>query len=350
MTSSADPGRLMRREMQEQPAVLARLVARWDADVDRIASALPDELAGVTFIGRGSSDNAATVGRYAVELFAGVPVTLAAPSLSTRYRAALSYSNHLVIAMSQSGGTPEIIAAGQALRGPGSRLLGITNSPKSELARAADLVLLLSAGEEQAIPATKTVTAQLLSVLAIAAAIAAVRGRPAPVAPGDLDALPAAVEQVLGDSNSIRGLVARWREADRLQVVGRGLDYGAVLEAALKIRETTGVFAQGISAADLVHGPIAALGPGVPVIVADAGGPNVAELATVVERLRLMGADVVTMGTDASATLRLGGRLPETLNPILIVVRGQQLALEWALALGRDPDLPTGLSKMTLTY
>ena len=252
--------------------------------------------------------------------------------------------------MSQSGGTPEIISAGRALRGPGSRLVGVTNGAGSELELAADLTLLLSAGDEPAVPATKTVTAQLLAVLAIASAIAVVKGRPAPVTVRDLERLPEAVERSLVDTDPVHGLVSRWQEADRLQVVGRGLGYGAVLEAALKIKETTGIFAQGISSADLVHGPIAAIGPEVPVIVADAGGPNSQELAAVVERLRSMDVDVATIGTDASATLDLPGHLPETLAPILIVVRGQQLALEWSLTLGRDPDRPAGLSKMTLTY
>lgn len=350
MSNTKPLGMHMQREMAEQPTVLAGLIARWDEDVERIARVLPDPLRGVAFVGRGSSDNAAMIGRYAVELFAGVPATLAAPSLSTRYEPHLSYEDHLIVALSQSGGTPEIISAGLALRGVGSRLLGITNTTTSDLAGVADLAILLSAGDERAVPATKTVTAEVLAVLAIASAIAVSRERSAPVTAAQLAGLPAAIEMVLADDAPVRALVDRWRDANRLQVVGRGLDYGAVLEVALKIKETTGVFAQGISAADFVHGPIAAVDAAVPVVVIDVGGPNSEELAGVVARLVTLGVDVATIGTAASSTLGIPDDLPEVLSAVAVIVRGQQLALEWARKLGRDPDHPAGLSKMTLTY
>lgn len=343
-------GALMNQEMNEQPAILVQSIARWEEDVASIQAILPPQLLGVVFVGRGSSDNAATIGRYTVEAFTGIPASLAAPSLSTRYAPGVSYENYLVVALSQSGGTPEIIAAAKAVTGKGSRLISITNNRDSELGSIADLHLFLGAGVEKAVPATKTVTAQILSILAITSAIALSRGLPSPISQDELEKVPVAVQEILDNFEPVRELVSRWKNSNRLQVVGRGLVYGAILEAALKIKETTGVFSQGISCADLVHGPIAAIDPQLPVLIFDSGERNSEELVALTQRLEGMGADVATSSADQKSTLPLPNYLPEVLNAFSVTVRGQQLSYEWALQLGRNPDSPEGLSKMTLTY
>jgi len=349
-STSVDFGRNMRAEMAEQPTVLTRLFSQWDRYVAAVAQYIPQDIRGVVFVGRGSSDNAATIGRYAVEHNAHVPAWLTAPSLSTRYGQGLALDNHLIVALSQSGGTPEIIDTALGLRGANSRIIGVTNHADSRLAQVADYAMLLDAGVELAVPATKTVTAQVVCMYVIASAIALNNGQPEVVTSQDRYAIPDAVRDILHERTGVQRVVNEWAQFNRLQVTGRGLTYGASLEAALKIKETTGVFSQAISAADFVHGPIAAIDNQLPVMVVDAGGPHVEELTALTQRLRDMGGPVATMTTSPSADLTLPSHLPELLQSIPIIVRGQQLALEWALAVGRNPDQPAGLNKMTLTF
>ena len=349
-TDKVVTGVLMLGEMLEQPKVLADSIKLWDQDISAICSVLPEKIQGVVFIGRGSSDNAATIGRYAVEAFTGIPASLAAPSLSTRYAPHTSYVDYVIVAMSQSGGTPEVIAAASALKGKGSKIIAITNSEDSSLARIADLHIDLQAGVEKAVPATKTVTAQVLAVLKIASALAKKKGLDSPISQDELMRLPEAVKEVLNDFKSAERIISQCLSANRLQLIGRGLVYGAVLEAAIKIKETSGVFAHGISSADFVHGPIAAVDNELPVIIFDAGGVNSEELSNLNIRLQKMGITTYTSSLDPKCSIPLPLGFSEILNSIPIIIRGQQLSYSWAIALGKNPDSPMGLSKMTLTY
>jgi glutamine---fructose-6-phosphate transaminase (isomerizing) len=341
---------LMLDEMLEQPKVLENLIKRWDSDVMDICAVLPENIQGVVFVGRGSSDNAATIGRYAVEAFTGIPASLAAPSLSTKYSLHASYTNYLIVAMSQSGDTPEVVTTALALRGSGSIIISITNSSENSLSKISDLNLGLSAGAEYAVPATKTVTAQVLEVLKIAAALAKTRQLSSPISQVDFSRLPDAVREILSDFESAERIVTECLSANRLQLISRGLAYGAVLEVAIKIKETTGVFAQGISAADFVHGPIAAVDEDLPVIIFDAGGVNSKELSDLNSRLQKMGITTYTSNVDPKSSMPLPDGLSEVMNSIPIIIRGQQLAYLWSLSLGKNPDSPKGLSKITHTF
>jgi glucosamine--fructose-6-phosphate aminotransferase (isomerizing) len=329
-------GELMAAEMAAQPEVLARVIARAGADAAAVHAVVPDPLAGVVFLARGSSDNAAVFGRYLVELRAGRPAGLAAPSIYTRYHATVDWHGYLVVALSQSGATPEIISACRAMRAAGAAVLGISNEPDSPLADTVDLLLETDAGPELAIPATKTVTAQFAVLATVATAM-----RAAPVADGALLGLPGAVSAVLADPGPARRLAGRWQALDRLVVAGRGLAYAAALETALKVKETTGILAEGISTADLLHGPIATVYAGAPVLLVDGGGPADADLADLRDLLAIRGAE--------AASLPVPPGLPETAQVITAIVRGQQLAMELALARHTDPDAPAHLSKVTAT-
>jgi len=326
----------MAAEMAAQPTVLARVAARAAADTGAVRAVLPRPLAGIVFLARGSSDNAAVFGRYLAELRAGRPAGLAAPSLYTRYHATVDWHGYLVVALSQSGATPEIISTCQAVRAGGAVVLGITNEPRSPLADAVDLVLSTDAGPERAVPATKTVTAQLAVLATVTSAL-----RAGPVPDGTLDGLPGAVAAVLDDPGPVRQLAGRWQDLDRLVVAGRGLAYGAALETALKVKETTGILAEGISTADLLHGPIAAVYAGAPVLLVDGGGPADTDLTELRELLDSRQAQ--------SASLPVPPGLPEAVHVIAAITRGQQLAYELARARGVNPDAPAHLSKVTAT-
>jgi glucosamine--fructose-6-phosphate aminotransferase (isomerizing) len=337
-------GDLMRSEMLEQPAVLRRLAGRFDQHVAAVRTVMRRPLAGVVFVARGSSDNAAVYGRYLAELSSGRPAGLAAPSLHTLYETRAHYEGFLVVAISQSGATPEIVTVCRRLRNGGARTVAIVNDADSALVDAVDAVLPLEAGPELAVPATKTVTGEMLAVAAVAAAVGT-----APFTGEQLAAMPGAVESVLAEPGAADALAADWAGAERLFVVGRGLLYAVALEAALKIKEITGMLAEGISSADLRHGPIGVARPDVPVLVLDGGGPAREDLRDVAELARERGAPVAVMSDAADADLPLPLGLPEPLAAFPATARAQQLALALADARGIDADVPAGLTKVTPT-
>ena len=328
---------LMAREMLEQPAVLGRLAERFDDHVERVRAVVPAPLGGVVLVARGSSDNAAVYGRYLAELASGRPAALAAPSLLTLYDAPVDYAGQLVVALSQSGATPEVVTVCERLRAAGARTVAIVNDLTSPLAAAVEVAIPLEAGDERAVPATKTVTAQLLAVAAVASALG-----PVPFSGGDLAALPREVAALLADPATSRAQAKRLAGADRLFVVARGLLQAAALEAALKIKETARIVAEGISAADFRHGPIAAVDRDVPVLVFEHRGPAAADVRELAAELEARGAPVVGLPVPDA--------VPEALAAVPAIVRAQQLALELALARGLDPDAPTGLAKVTATH
>jgi glucosamine--fructose-6-phosphate aminotransferase (isomerizing) len=330
-------------EMGEQPDVLRRMIGRADALADSVRAIAPRPLAGTAIVARGSSDHASVYGRYLLELATGRPVSLAAPSLHLLYEAQVDYRGQLAIAVSQSGRTPEIVTVLTRLRDAGARALAVTNDARSDLASAGDALVALDAGSELAIPATKTVTAELLAFALIARALG-----PVPFTDEDLQALPDAVAAVLDDPEPARRAAAQLVDDQRLVVTARGLLLGAAFEAALKLQETTGIAADGFSAADLRHGPIAIVDAGFAVLALSAPGPAHRDVADLVATLRERGARVLTLGVDADADLPLP-TVVEGLAPIVAVVRAQQLARELALLRGRDPDAPEGLNKVTRT-
>jgi glutamine---fructose-6-phosphate transaminase (isomerizing) len=357
-------GSQMATELAEQPHVLGRLVDRHAADLDRVRAVLPGRLAGTVLLARGSSDNVAVYGRYLIELASRRPAGLAAPSVHTRYQADVDYSGYLAVALSQSGVTPEIVETAEKMRGSGAAVIGITNESGSPLTQVCDLTLLTEAGPELAVPATKTVTAQMLAVAAIAAAY-----DPSLVPAADLAALPDAVSSLLADSpvdgalpGAVSGDVSRavpgvavaaaaqWADARRLVVTGRGLAYAAALEIALKVKETARVHAEGLSSADLLHGPIAALDSGLPVLVVSGGERFADDEAALAARLTARGVPHMACGSAPGADLPLPAGVSEVTAPILATIRGQQLALAASLLRGLDPDAPAGLSKVTATH
>jgi glucosamine--fructose-6-phosphate aminotransferase (isomerizing) len=337
-------GDRMRAEMLEQPAALAALVARFDEHVAAVRSLARMPMCGVVFVARGSSDNAAVYGRYLAELASGRPAGLAAPSLHTLYDTRAHYAGFLVVAISQSGATPEIVSVCRRLRNAGARTVAVVNDADSELAAAVDVVLPIEVGSELAVPATKTVTGQMLGVAAVAAAIGSV-----PFTHDQLVAMPAAVESVLSEPEPAAAVARRWAGAERLFVVGRGLLYAVALEAALKIKEITGMLAEGISAADLRHGPIRVTRGDVPVLVLDGGGPSREDLTGVAELARERGAPVALCSDSPGADLPLPDGIPEALAAFPATARAQQLALALADARGLDADAPAGLTKVTPT-
>lgn len=331
----------MAAEMAEQPAVLRALAARRHEILPLLRALVPAPLAGITLVARGSSDHAAIYGRYLLEMVARRPATLAAPSIATMYDSHVDHTGYLAIAISQSGQTPEIVSVLRRLREDGARSVAVVNAAASPLAAAAEAVIDVAAGEERAVPATKSFTATLLALALVAEALG-----PVPWEPSDLDGIPHTVDAILAD-DSAEDVARRMSAADQVIVAGRGLLLAAALETALKIRETSGIFAEGYSGADLRHGPIAAVNDRVPVLVFHSDND---ESPTLIAQLCERGASVATVGTSATDDLRLPVSVPAALLPLLAAVRGQQIAAAVARLRGVDADRPSGLSKVTLTH
>ena len=333
----------MADEMAEQPDVLARLVERAAEVRATGAGVVPVDLAACAIVARGSSDHAALLGQYLLEAATGRPVALASPSLQTLYRAPVDYRGVLVVGVSQSGATSEIVEVVAVLRAAGARTIAITNDPSSPLAEAAGSVIDLGAGPELAVPATKTVTATLLAFVLLAEGLS---GRTL-VSSSALADLPGHIAAVLADEASVARAAARLTDVGQLVAVARGYLLAAARETALKLRETSGILAEGWSAADLRHGPVAAIGAHVPVLSLRAAGPAAADTERLESELAARGANVLRINDGADADLPLPPGVPEPLANIGAVVRGQHLARLVSLGRGIDPDHPLGLNKVT---
>ncbi|KAJ1684083.1 hypothetical protein LUZ63_020652 [Rhynchospora breviuscula] len=303
----------------------------------------------VLFAARGSSDNAAVYGRYLLETHAGVPGGLLSPSVATHYRAPLDLSDALVVSVSQSGATEEIVATQDWARGCGAATVAVANVADSALVEQADLALVTQAGPEVAVPATKTYLAQLVAMAVLATALA-----PEPDAlDADLRRVAEEVERLL--AADVAAAVDVLAEAAYTVVSGRGLMLGTALETALKLEETCLRPVRGYSYADLRHGPISVVAEGAAaVLVSAADGPMVQPMAELARDLTSRGARVVGTGGDQAFAGAVdvalpGPDLPETLAPLGSIVTSQVLVERLANRLGLDPDNPRGLAKVTAT-
>jgi glucosamine--fructose-6-phosphate aminotransferase (isomerizing) len=336
----------MRAEIAEQPAVLAALAA--DPAQARDAGAF---LRGhgprfVLLAARGTSDHAALYAKYLVEVGLGVPAGLASPSTLTVYGARPDLRDVLLVAVSQSGRSPDLVETARRARSCGARVLAVTNAPDSELA-AVDLHVDVRAGAELAVAATKTYSAELLALWLV---VEAWRG-------GDVrraDAVAPEAEHHLQRAGEVAELAAGLAGVDRLVLTARGYSYPTAREAALKLMETTYVSAHAFSGADLMHGPMAMVSRDLPVLAVAPAGAGAAALEPVLTALRERDAELTVLG---AAGLRAPGEpgytlrdVDEDLAPISGIVPLQLLALETALARGLDPDRPRGLRKVTRTW
>ncbi|HMJ34560.1 MAG TPA: SIS domain-containing protein [Baekduia sp.] len=345
MTAAA----LMTAEMADQPQVLAALAGRREELIAHVGEAVGAAPAGIVLVARGSSDNAAVFGRYVLELATRRPVALAAPSLVTRYGVQDELDGWLAVGVSQSGKTPEIVSVLESFRGAGARTVAITNDRESPLAGAAHATIDTAAGHERAVPATKTVTSQFAAFALLAEAVA----RDGVTLPWDAAAwaaLPGAVEEILDDGAPAVAAAEAIGDAQGLVAIARGLLLGAALEAALKLKEMTGILAEGASAADFLHGPIAVVRRELPVLTLAGGGPAAPDVDRFAAAARERGGRVLSIAPGPGADLPLPAVLPEGLAAIGAIVRAQQLAREVSLQRGIEPDTPFGLSKVTETH
>lgn len=349
------PGAQVQLEMAEQPEVLARIVQRRAEYHRLVRSRLPQRLRGISLIARGSSDNVAVHARYLLELATGLPVSLIAPSIITRYHHSPDSRDHLVVALSQSGRTPEIVDVANRLADGGGIVVAVTNDGDSPLAEAAAVTLAVGTSRELAVPATKTVIGQLALVTLLAEAVGGGIGE---YSGGEnaWAALADAAAQTLDDVARLPEAVAILRPRRTAIHLARGLTYCAALEGALKSKETSRRVHEGYSSADFLHGPLTVASNDVAVVAYGARGPVLGDVAETARAAADLGSPVIGVGASevwAGVSGAVGLAVPQTLGEALavipLVIRGQQLAIATTLALGLDPDRPTGLNKVTAT-
>ena len=351
----------MRAEIEEIPAVLERLLADGRGEIDSAAEAIrAADPAWVTLVARGTSDHAATYLRYLFEAEAGLAAGLAAPSVTTVYGGRIRWAAGLVVAVSQSGRSPDLIAVLEDARSAGAPTVAIVNDAASPLAEVAEHVIDCRAGEERSVAATKSYVAQLAAGAGLVARLAG----SATLATG-LDRMPA----ILASSIAAAGaaidegseIVDAFAASERSIVIGRGYDYATALETALKLKETGRLFAEGYSTADFSHGPVVLTAADVPILVIRPGGRMGPSVDEGILAARAAGGRPWIVagesdpgpvaGADPERLLRLPlpPDLPEALAPLATIVPGQLLAEAVSRRRGYDPDAPPGLRKVTLT-
>ena len=342
-------GTKMLREIHEQPEVLGRILEDGWGEVFAAASSLRSRgFRYAMLAARGTSDNAALYAKYLFEVILGVPTALASPSVFTLYGGELRLDDVLVIGISQSGESKDVLETVRRSGDLGARTLSVTNDTGSSLAGAAEFHFPLRAGREESVAATKTYTASLLVLYLL---VEALKGGDAPSA--EVRGLPEGAREILG--SRWEG-TARYRYADHVVVTSRGYNLPTAQEAALKLMETNYVVAEAFSAADLRHGPMAMIGQDFPVITIVPPGKARPGMASLVEGLRERRAEVVVISADreltsvAPAGFLIPASCPEELSPVLYAIPPQILAHDLSRLRGLDPDAPRGLSKVTETW
>jgi glucosamine--fructose-6-phosphate aminotransferase (isomerizing) len=339
-------------EIAEQPAVATRLVAEgWDPIREVVSQPAVREVSHVVIAARGTSDHAAIYGQYVLGARNRLVVTLAAPSIISVYGVAPRFGGALVVGISQSGASPDVVGVVEAARDQGCPTIAITNAPESPLAAAAEHVLDLRAGEEAAVGATKTYTAELLTIAMLSAALA-----DDPADRRAIGAVPAALERALEETAAASSAAAEVGDIDQAIVVGRGFEYATAREWALKLKELARVFAEPYSPADLAHGPVAVLDPGAIVLAVAPSGATAGAMREMLITLRdSVGTDLLVL-SDLPALRSIGrwsiplpSGLPEWLAPITSIVPAQRFTAALARARGLDPERPRHIAKVTRT-
>lgn len=312
----------------------------------------------IVLAARGTSDNASQFGRYLLEITTGIPVSLAAPSVFTLYRAGLDLKDALVVAVSQSGESTDIDYVLEHARKYGAITVGVTNEPASTMARTAEYTFLVRAGREKSVAATKTYSGQVLCFYLLALALGA-RMRM-----DDLRRLPEWAQTALSLEKQITICAERYRFMTHAAAVGRGLNYSNAFEFALKLMETCYVVAERFSISDFLHGPIAMIESSFPVFLFAPSGVTWPAMQEMLTRLDHLKADTLLI-TDRSnqEAIKLARRsivlplrlsrasaVPEELyTPIPYIIPAQLFAASLAADKGLDPDHPRSLSKVTRT-
>lgn len=341
----------LEQEIYQQPQVLQQLLISERAIIQQLATELQKrQISQIVIAARGSSDNAARYAQYLLGSVNGFLVTLATPSLYSIYQQTPQLKNTLVLGISQSGQSPDLVAVLAEAGRQGVLTAAITNFSDSPLAQQADYVINLNAGVEKSIAATKTYTSELLAL-----AILSTELSQNPSLLTTIDTVPNLVEKTLTFNPNINQLVERYRYMKHCVVLGRGYNYATAFELALKLKELTYTIVEPYSSADFWHGPLAIIEPGFPVFVIAPSGKVLPELQELMQTLKQRGAELLIISDQqkilelAQTPLILPPDIPEWISPLIAIIPGQVFALNLALTRNYNVDQPRGLQKVTET-
>ncbi|MEQ8768754.1 MAG: SIS domain-containing protein [Planctomycetota bacterium] len=337
-------------EIFEQPDALQRLLQRGEEPIREIASRLREQAFQYVFlVARGTSDHAGLYAKYLWGMHERLPMALATPSTFTLYDAPPKLDGSWVVGISQSGQSPDLIAVMEEAARQKRPTLTITNDPDSPLAEAADHVIDILAGPETAVAATKTYTAQLLSIAMLSVELSQDDARRE-----EMQRLPEWVSKTLELDEHLSVAAQRYRYLDQCVVLGRGYNYATAFEWSLKMKELTYTMATPYSSADFRHGPIAVVAPGFPVLAVAPRGKVHDEIVDLLQRLEsLHQAELVILAQDdetlalAETPVPLPADVPEWLTPIVSIVAAQLFTYHLTRAKGFDTEQPRGLQKVT---
>ena len=339
-------------EILEQPACLERLLKAQRDTVEEIAHAIQSQDIRFAFLAaRGTSDNAGRYANYLWGAMNSLPLALATPSLFTYYQQPPHLRDALVVGVSQSGQSPDIVSVLEEGKRQGNLTLAITNEPDSPLAEIADFVIHIEAGLEKAVAATKTYTTELMSIAMLSTALAddSIRW-------GELERVAGWVGEVLQHDEAIKRAAERYRYIEQCVVLGRGYNYATAFEWALKLKELTYVEAEPYSSADFQHGPVAMVARGFPVMaVAPEGKVLDSMLALLTHLQQDLLAELVVISNaskaleSAQVTITIPKAVPEWLSPLVSIVPAQLFSYHLTLAKGFDADQPRTIKKVTET-
>jgi len=342
---------LLQTEILQQPAALRTLIDSERQHITAIGDLIRSRSPRfIMLVARGSSDNAARYGQYLFSTINHLPTALAIPSAYTIYQQAPRLEDAAVIAISQSGQSPDIVAVVEESRRQDVETIAITNDPESPLANAADHTINLSVGKEFAVAATKTYSASLVALALLSASIAGDNERLAAI-----DHMPQWIAEVTQHCDATMRAAERYCYIQYCVVASRGYNYATAYEIALKLKELTYVIAEPYSSADFQHGPVALVDHGFPVVAVVPDGPLAGELTAFFRDLAKRGAELIMISADPEAlalghtALPLPAGVPEWLSPAVAIVQGQMFALGLAIAKRFDPDRPRHIGKVTLT-
>jgi glucosamine--fructose-6-phosphate aminotransferase (isomerizing) len=344
----------LRDEIYQQPEVLAGLLNEGRDAIEKVGRVIRSRAPEYVFLAaRGTSDNA---GRYASYLWGGMcklSVALATPSLFTFYDTPPNLSSALVVGVSQSGQSPDIVSVIREGRRQNALTLALVNELNSPLSNEASLVVDIRAGKEVAVAATKTYTADLMAIAMLACALAP----DAEKRWDELARIPAWAEEALKLEDQISNLAQRFRFMEFCVVLGRGYNYATAFEWSLKLKELCYVVAEPYSTADFQHGPIAMVERGFPVLAVAPGGKVYQPLEEFIYGLRQnQQAEVVVISdqekalTAAQSPIRLPSGIPEWLSPIIAVIPAQLFAYHLTRIKGLDTETPRSIRKVTETH
>lgn len=340
------------QEIHQQPALIRNLIDHTQNNINALAEeVLARGIRHVFIAARGTSDNAGRYAKYLLGAHNQLDVSLATPSLFTIYGQPPCLKDSLVLGISQSGKSPDIVSVLIEGRKQGALTAAITNIPDSDLGHAADVVLDLQAGPEISLAATKTYTTQMTTLALLSTAL-----NPQSKYGNDLAAFPEQVQQIFAVEDQVAQLAERYRYMTHCVMIGRGYNYATAFEFALKVKELTYTIAEPYSSADFLHGPVALVDQGFPVFVLAPSGKMVSEMVALIKTVQQRAAEVVVI-SDEEEPLKLGDRglqlpagIPEWLSPISAIIPGQLFGMYLAHTRGFDVDQPRGLSKVTKTW